>query len=242
MAFYIGKLGMTEFYRDEKSVLTGYDQENCCIELLPRAGAVTKPSPEDFYWKIGITLANLDAAIACLIEQGVEVTTPRQFLDIGYMSKIIDPNGLVIELLQRGFKGNEQEVGAGHPLGVQATVAHITFRVTDISAARHFFGDQLSMRLMSVQPVPAFEFCLYFFAWSNEKLPERDLDAVGNREWLWSRPYTLIEIQHLQQSDAIVRIAEENLAGFRGFSYREAGAIDRDMSLVSIDMLEKLAH
>jgi len=242
LSFYIGKLGMTEFYRDEKSVLVGYDREYCCLELLPLAGVIAQPSAEDFYWKIGITLPNLDAAVSCLLEQGVAVTTPRQFLDIGYMSKITDPDGLVIELLQRGFKGNENEVPAGNPVGDQATLAHITFRVTDMSATRQFFENQLSMRLMSMQPVPAFDFCLHFFTWSSEKLPEDNLDAVGNREWLWSRPYALIEIQHLQQSGAFVRITDENVAGFRGFCYREADTMDRGMSAVSIDRLKPLAH
>jgi len=73
---------------------------------------------------------------------------------------------------------------------------------------------------MSVQPVTDYNFCLYFYSWSNETPPKADLKSVANREWLWARSYTLIELQHLQLPDASINNAGIAEAGFVGFSYR----------------------
>ena len=141
------------------------------------------------------------------------------------MTKITDPNGLVIELLQQGFQGHEGPIPEGHPIGAQATLAHITLRVSDIKSAADYFENRLEMRLMSVQPVGAHGFCLYFYAWSRrEPLPDPDVKAVANREWLWRRPYTLIELQHLETAAAPVRRADADSCGFDGFTYAD----DRD--------------
>ena len=80
--------------------------------------------------------------------------------------------------------------------GGQATLAHITLRITDLPAARELCENKLGMRLMSIQPVQERNFSLYFYAWSDEPLPNPDLEAVENREWLWARPYALLELQH----------------------------------------------
>ena len=75
------------------------------------------------------------------------------------------------------------------------------------------------MRLMSVQPIPERGFTLYFYAWSDEPLPDPDLEAVENREWLWARPYTLLELQHWHETDAPTSRPREGQAGFAGFAY-----------------------
>lgn len=186
------------------------------------------------YWKVGVTVKNLDVAVQYLREQGVDVSPPRQFRDIGYMTHLKDPNGFTIELLQHGFEGHEQAVADGHAIGGQATLAHITLRVTDIQAARQYFAGELGMRLMSVQPVSDYHFCLYFYTWSNEGVPNADLESVDNREWLWARPYTFIELQHLQTPDAVIHQKESNAAGFEGFSYQCAG---RDERFVSSELI-----
>ena len=109
----------------------------------------------------------------------------------------------------------------GHPIGTQATLAYITLRVSDMTSAADYFENALDMRLMSVQPVSEHGFCLYFYAWSTETLPDPDLKSVENREWLWRRPYTLIELQHLETSGASVRKAEAHTCGFDGFTYAD---------------------
>lgn len=110
--------------------------------------------------------------------------------------------------------------------------------MTDIATARRFFAEQLGMRLMSVQPVDDFGFCLYFYSWSYEPLPDPDLTAIGNREWLWARSYTFIELQHLQGANATIHKTPADQAGFDGFAYGEPQA--SDVNFVSIDDLTDL--
>ena len=148
------------------------------------------------------------------------------------MCHLIDPEGFSIELLQQGFEGNERPAGEGHPIGAQATLAHLTLRVADIHRAQDYFGNELGMRLMSVQPVPERDFCLHFYGWSDEALPDPDLEAVANREWLWARPYTLVELQHLQAAPSI-NLPDAGRAGFAGFSYGHEG----DLTDVPVSML-----
>lgn len=237
--FYGDLLGMTQFGAGHGDEIFGYDDTQCCLEFIPTATERYSPNPDDFYWKIGITLRNLDAAVGYLRTRGLAVPDPYQFRDIGYMTKIADPNGLIIELLQQGFEGHEEPVPDGHPIGAQAALAHITLRVSDITSAADYFETALDMRLMSVQPVGERGFCLYFYAWSTESLPDPDLKSVANREWLWHRPYALIELQHLETSGASVRKAEAQTCGFDGFSYANEGD-DRPIT-VSVSDLRHLS-
>ena len=215
--FYCDILGMGSFGTKEVP-LFGFDPDQYLLEFRSGAAEPFETASNDFYWKIGITLRDLDAAVAYLRQRGLPVPAPYQFRDIGYMTKLRDPNGFIIELLQQGFEGHSQPSGDGHPIGGQATLAHITLRITDLVAAQTYFGTRLGMRLMSVQPVRDLDFCLYFYAWSNEALPHPNLTAVENRQWLWSRPYALIELQHLESSGAEVRKVGPDCAGFNGFA------------------------
>ena len=53
------------------------------------------------------------------------------------------------------------------------------------------------MKLLSIQDISAYGFCLYFLAFTSETPPvPSELESVENREWLWQRPYTTLEIQH----------------------------------------------
>lgn len=215
--FYLGALGMTDFSANG-FLSFGYETSCCHLIFNKSSCASYVPSPADFYWKSGITVRNLDYAVSYLQNQGVAVSKPLQFMDIGYLAHIQDPQGHIIELLQQGFKGNEQKVCEGHPVGGQATFAHITLRVSDIARCSSFFIDQLSMRLMSIQAVPSRGFTLYFYSWSDEKLPNSDLRAVENREWLWARPYTMIELQHFHDP-VTLKIGSEKDPGFKGVCY-----------------------
>lgn len=220
-AFYGEILGMRTIERTPETVSFSVGPR-CAHLTFHRADVRTADATDnDFYWKIGITVRDLDAAVSYLRSRAIDLPEPVQFRDIGYMSRIVDPNGLNIELLQQGFQGNEKPLSPGNPIGQQAILAHITVRVTNISAATEFFCGELGMRLMSVQPVEERGFCLYFFAWTDDVLPNPDLESVDNREWLWARPYTFIEVQHLQSPGARVRRPAAEAAGFAGFGYAE---------------------
>ncbi len=236
--FYCRLLGMHVFEGEVNTLRVGYHPESCHIVFRKTDVSAYSTQPNDFYWKIGITVPDLDASVAFLKDSGVNVSDPVQFRDIGYMSKIADPNGFIIELLQHGFEGNAKPTTNGHAVGELATLAHITLRVTDIAAAKEFFGDRLGMRLMSIQPVSDYGFCLYFYTWSDEDLPETALESVNNREWLWARPYTFIELQHLQAPDAKICKSLPDASGFDGFTYgNQQGG---DLYTISVEDLEHL--
>ncbi|MEM7122023.1 MAG: VOC family protein [Pseudomonadota bacterium] len=216
--FYTDVLGMRDLGQPGSPAL-GYDTGQCLLAFNAGDFGPYEPAPNDLYWKIGITLRDLDRAVAYLRERGWPVTDTRQFRDIGYMAHLNDPEGFAIELLQQGFEGNAAPAGNGHPIGGQAILAHLTLRITDLAAAQRFCEGQLGMRLMSIQPVPERGFTLCFYAWSDEPLPDPDLKAVENREWLWARPYTLLELQHWHETDGPMARPRAHLAGFAGFAY-----------------------
>ena len=219
--FYGTVLGMRN-YGDRNNPMLGYHPGQCLLELTGGAEHDYHAEADALYWKIGITLRDLDSAVNVLRDNGHAVSDPQQFRNIGYMSHLKDPQGFSIELLQQGFEGRESDPGRGHPVGGQATLAHVTLRVNDIDAAREHCENRLGMRLMSVQPVEEYGFCLYFFGWSNEKLPISDLEAVGNREWLWARPYALLELQHIYAGGIQPASSDEGQAGFAGFAWQSS--------------------
>ena len=175
-----------------------------------RACTTRQSTSKDAYWKIGITVKHLDSAVAYLEKQGVAVSKPAQFQDIGYLCHLRDPAGMSIELLQHAFQGKEDDKHDDknssndshlHPIGHQATVAHITLRTTDLLQLQHWCSQEMEMQLLSIQSVSKYGFTLYFYGWSNDSstMPDpSNLKAVENRPWLWARPYGLIEIQHLE--------------------------------------------
>ncbi len=107
--FYCDYLGMRAFSADQNTQSFGYGGNHSRIQFGKKSVLPYQTQSNDFYWKIGITLRNLDVAVAYLRSHGISVSEPQQFRDIGYMSKIADPNGFVIELLQQGFEGSQQE-------------------------------------------------------------------------------------------------------------------------------------
>ncbi|WP_424977280.1 VOC family protein [Leisingera sp. S232] len=192
--FYAKVFGM-EIREEGGAWRAGYAGEDADLILLP-GGRAVQHSREERFWKIGICLPDLDIACDQLRRAGVEVSAPHQFRDIGYMAHLHDPEGFAIELLQHDFLGNRPE-GAGDParrLGGGAHVGQVTLRTGRIAAELEQHAD---MKLLSVQDVAEFGFDLYFLAYTDETPPEADLKAVANREWLWRRPYTTLEFQHI---------------------------------------------
>ena len=198
IAFYVERLGM-EVRPDREFVRLGYPGIDADLILTP-GGAEHVATRDERYWKIGITLPNVDLAVAQLRTAGIEVSDPRQFLDIGYMAHLSDPKGFSIELLQWDFEGNRPE-GAGdpaQPLGGDARIGQITLRTGDMAVERETWPD---MRLLSVQDVAPYGFDLHFLAYTDEEPPVSDVLAVENREWLWKRPYTTLEFQQISGAE-----------------------------------------
>lgn len=222
--FYCGLLGMQAF-RSGDDLLLGYDPAQCLLEFRTSDCRSFRTTPNSLYWKIGITLRNLDAAVEELRARGLTVSDPRQFLDVGYLCHLQDPKGFVIELLQQGFEGNHATLPElpGHPIAAQATLAHITLRCSDLTGIQRLCAEQLSMRLLSLQRItlPQRQFDLYFYGWSQEELPDPDPEAVANREWLYARPYSLLEIQHPVAPALEVTEPDPQEAGFIALGYED---------------------
>ena len=220
-AFYTNHLGMA-VDSSEEFLRVGYGEPGASLELRP------VPSPEpyvhdasDEYWKIGITLRDVDMAFEQLSRAGVAVTQPRQFLDIGYMCHLTDPQGFQIELLQHTFEGQPHTMPGNPdlPLGGGAQIGQITLRVVDLDSALALYQRSLGMRLLSKQIVAGRDFTLYFLALTDETPPDSDIEAVANRPWLWQRPYTTLELQHLTGPGRIVRRAHGGSAGYAGLLF-----------------------
>jgi len=195
--FYRDVLGMR--YRCEAGRhLLQYGEPGVWVELIAGQGRYSY-ARSDAYWKIGITVPDVDAARDWLAQRGVACSEPKQFRDIGYMCHLQDPAGFQIELLQHTFEGQPKTArgDSSLALGGGAQIGQITLRVTDIDAALAAYQAEQNMRLLSIQPVSDFGFDLYFLAHTEETPPHADLEAVENRPWLWQRPYTTLELQHL---------------------------------------------
>lgn len=206
-SFYCDILGMRRI-GNATTLAVGYGGEDARLELVASSGSAPyRADRNDRYWKIAITLPDLDCACRQLRAKGIEVTAPNQFRDIAYMSHLADPEGHTIELIQHTFGGNAltRQGDDALPLGGGARLGLITLRTDDLDAEFSICRDQLGMRYMSRQDVPDFDFCLYFFAFTEEPMPVPDVDAVENREWLWQRPYTVLEFQHRKQGDIVHR-------------------------------------
>jgi catechol 2,3-dioxygenase-like lactoylglutathione lyase family enzyme len=242
--FYVTALGM----RDEAGAADAarlrlrfeHAAESCALEFVACESARTPyaPSREDVYWKIGIALHDVEAAAAVLAEKDVAVGTPSQFRDIGFLCHIADrPHKFTIELLQTTFESNsearsrlvaaeaEHERRECFELLQQAPViGQITTRITNPERSLDFYTNVLGMKLLSIQRVDQYGFVLYFLAFTDDKPPQPDqLESVANREWLWQRPYTVLELQHLLAGGTALRHTPDDEVGFASFSVQVAG-------------------
>jgi len=200
-------------------------QETLLDLLYAPARAVTAQESDPIgkagYWKIGITLADVDLARQSLIDAGVQVSDARQFLDVGYLCHLEDPDGHSIELLQHRFAhDHESSPQSLHRLRSAPTLGQITLRIKDPAASLRFYIEGMGMRLLSRQVIELYRFTLYFLACTDEEPPIADIDSVGNREWLWQRPYTVLELQHIwgtEEGDFSYRVGSDT--GFEHISF-----------------------
>jgi catechol 2,3-dioxygenase-like lactoylglutathione lyase family enzyme len=197
LALRVSSIGRsTDFYRAVLGMTAGDDgllrfgDGGPCLELLPGSGSAVVDHSDLGYWKIGVTVPDLDQAHCALGDLGVlSGAAPRQFEDIGRLFHIADPDGYCIEFLER----ERRTPGAA---GLDPVWAQITFRTREPDAMLAFYRDRLGMRLLAVMPVPAYRFTLYFLSFTGETPPDLRLEAKENRPWLWNRPYLTLEFQH----------------------------------------------
>jgi len=236
-------------YRGADRELDLMAQPNTLLELLHDPDQSARNDGDDphgkvGYWKIGVTLADVDLARQRLIDIGVEVGAAQQFLDVGYLCHLSDPDGYCIELLQHRFAHHHQPARPQPQpmcrLGSVPTFGQITLRVKDPEASLRFYVEGLGLRLLSRQTIEPYRFTLYFLACSDEQPPHRDIDDVGNREWLWQRPYTVLELQHVwgtQETDFTYRVGPDT--GFERISFAVRGLDTVVEALVGGDMTRR---
>lgn len=190
--FYCAFLGMKE--RADGTV--GYAEAEAGL-LFEAAERPYHPAPNDLYWKIALAVPDIGLAHRQLTDQGIEVQAPRQVGDVAYLAHLKDPEGFTIELLDHWFESDRPaETPETKGLGGGPCLNLLTLRAADIGPVDRSVK-ALGMTPLSVVPVPKGGFTLYFYAFTEEQPPSPDLLAVENRTWVYQRPYTVLEIQHL---------------------------------------------
>jgi len=196
--FYCDVLGMQRSNHDE-GIAVGYGRDGADIVLRPASAAgAYEHKAQDRYWKIALTLPDVDHAHAWLTRHRVAASDPHQFRDVGYLSHFTDPEGHVIELVQHTFAGSPR-TREGHsdlPLGGGCEIGLVTLRTGDIAAEMKRLHTGFGLTYLVRERVTDLGFDLYFFSGNGDDPPDPDPDALVNREWLYQRPYTVLELQH----------------------------------------------
>lgn len=208
--FYCSVLGM----RDFGNFTVGYDNSAEAKLQFVASQHPYQSSPADLYWKIALATPNIELACRQLHQHGIEISQPHQFQDIGYLAHFNDPEGYTIELIDHWFEGqrpadnteNSELFGGGAHLNL------LTLRANNIQPV-HDLCIEAGMKQLVVEPVESHGFTLHFYAFTSQRPPNPDPQAVENRPWLYQRPYTILEIQHVPGVD-VVNSKVEGVAGY----------------------------
>ena len=213
LEFYKNKLGMkllNKFKKDEKEFFHlkfNEDTNEAILELIyekDNTQTIYQNKKERLtgYWKFSISIKDVNIAREKLIEQGVEVTTPFQVPNVAYLCHFKDPDGYSLELIQHKFEQNHipKVENPNYKLGNKAILSLITYRVKNIEQSLEFYTNTLNMKLFSKMDVSQRGFDLYFLGYTQDKLPNENIEAIENREWLWQRDFTMIELQHIHKN------------------------------------------
>ncbi len=130
-------------------------------------------------------------------------------------------------MVQHWFKGSRPEIQHDPLLlGGGASLNLLTLRTHDIAPLHNTCLDW-GMTPLSVQHVHGFGVTLHFYAFTDEQPPNPDLTAAENREWLYQRPYTVLEIQEMEGASRM-HTAPDGAAGYAGAKF---AGMDRGLSL-----------
>lgn len=232
--FYANKLGMYLIKTFKKDDIDYFhycfedtkDTKQAILELIfdKQNKQSIFPKPKDTlqgYWKMAISIKDVDIAREKLIENGVDVQEAIQVPNVAYLCHFYDPDGYCLELIQHKFKQNhiKQKEDSKYLLGNKPVFSLITYRVKDIQKSLDFYIDKLKLKLLSKMELKQRGFDLYFLALSDEELPNKDVESIQNRQWLWEREYTMIELQHILDIDDDFIYEVGIKTGFKGISF-----------------------
>lgn len=212
LAFYCEVLGMQRLAANA----VGYGGPGQARLVISQCGGDYIPLPTDLYWKITLSVPDIELACQQLTDVGVAHDGARQFRNIGYLAQFVDPLGFKVELIQHTFKGDEPPIAPDPKLlGGGPALNLLTLRAWDMAPIEALCAAK-GMTRLCVQPVEPYKFTLYFYAICDERPPNADVYAVENRPWVYQRPYTVLEIQHLHEVEWIGALTSSE-AGFGGF-------------------------
>lgn len=229
--FYINKLGMkliNEFKKDEKEIYHlqfNEDTNEVILELIYEENniqTVYQNTKERLtgYWKFAISIKDVNIARKKLLEEGIDVTIAFQVPNVAYLCHFKDPDGYTIELIQHKFEQNHtiEKEDKNYKLGNKAVLSLITYRVKDIKKSLDFYMNELGMKLLSKMDVSQRGFNLYFLAFFKGETPNRNIEAIDNRQWLWQRDFTMIELQEVFNNSQEENFTYEvgKTSGFKG--------------------------
>ncbi|WP_072681202.1 VOC family protein [Arcobacter sp. LA11] len=242
--FYINKLGMklvNQFLEDEKEFYQlkfNLDTNEAILELIRDKNNTQIVYPKDDnrltgYWKMAISIKDVDIARQKLIEKGIEVTEAFQVPNVANLCHFFDPDGYGLEFIQHEFEQNhkKQKEDSNYVLGNRAIFSLITYRIKDIEKSLNFYEKDLNMKLLSKMNLEKRGFDLYFLGFTKEKLPNEDVEDIENRQWLWKRDFTMIELQYVFDLDENFKYETGISTGFKSltvFSNEEKTLIDPD--------------
>ena len=198
--WYTNILGMSVSQISEDVYECGYPTQDLRLSLRKSAeSSSNNSSGMSVYWKIGIGLEDVSLGQKRILAKGVQITEPHQFQEIGFLCHLKDGAGFSLELLQDTFEKNFVKPAEKPelPLGQPGKIGQITIRSSNIEKTLALYEKSLGMKMLSIQEVEQYGFTLYFLAFTDDCPPQSDnLHAVENREWLWQRDYTTLEIQY----------------------------------------------
>ena len=166
-AFYTNTLGLSVVKQGLDYCELSLGEQCANILLIEKKSPTLTHCPEpSAYWKIGITVNDLDLAYHNLRKAGIKCSTPSQFLDIGYLLHLQDPDGHTIELLQTSFKheAEKQEISGASLLNQPAVLAHISLRSSLIEKSLIYYQENLGMTLQATMDASPYRFLCTFLA------------------------------------------------------------------------------
>ncbi len=224
--FYLEVLGM----REREDGMIGYADEEIGL-LFEWANSGYVASTEDLYWKISISVPDIELACRQLTDLGVHIDGPRQFGEVGFLAHLVDPLGFHIELICHWFEGDRPErIYDARLLGGGPHVSLLTLRCHDISLI-HQVATELEMTRLCIVPVLEHGFTLYFYGYAGDSLPNSDLHALEARTWVYRRPYTVLEVLHREQDHAMLKRGPGQ-AGYKGAQVTDLGRLVADEHLL----------
>ncbi len=211
LSFYINVLGFKLVNEISENGSIYYDlcfeNTNLYLQLKhnPTLDKVAyQQEPTDNYWKYSIFVDDIQRVYKALQKQKHVVGKPYQFEDIGYLAHTTDLENHQIEFIQSTFEKNTPKTkpDTSYPLLENPKLGLITIRTKDPIKSIGFFEDILDLKLLVRMYVKRGNgFTLYFLGDRNLNVPNKDIDAVENREWMYQQSHWFIEIQHYWGSE-----------------------------------------